>query len=286
MDFKTYLNTAWSEHAGDPQKVFEGFASHFELCQSDEQVVSLANLIVHVSGEHLGQWTKGIELIDRLEKLKPVSDPVALNRCRAILHLCKDPAYPFQQFDITEQVRILAVTSSALASQKEIQRAGDYLKYASTLASEKLNPKDPAIKSLAITGNNLACTLEEKDVRTNQEVELMKNAALMGRKYWELAGSWMEVERAEYRLAKTFLQANDNDRAGLHAQLCSKIVAENGNDPIERFFALEVLTLVAEAKNEQAQVESLIHQMEQVHSSMSADDQSWTLATLEKMKAL
>jgi hypothetical protein len=34
-------------------------------------------------------------------------------------------------------------------------------------------------------------------------------AAKTTRKYWEIAGTWLEIERAEYRLAMTYLAAGD-----------------------------------------------------------------------------
>lgn len=65
----------------------------------------------------------------------------------------------------------------------------------------------PAFRALAVTGNNLACTLEEKNHRSLQETELMILASRTARKYWELAGGWLEISRAEYRLAMNYLQA-------------------------------------------------------------------------------
>ena len=61
-------------------------------------------------------------------------------------------------------------------------------------------------RALAITGNGLACTLEEKPDRTADERALMILAAQTARHHWAIAGTWLETERAEYRLANTWLQ--------------------------------------------------------------------------------
>ena len=63
--------------------------------------------------------------------------------------------------------------------------------------------------SAAVAGNNLAATLEEKPDRDAFETEGMLTAAQGGLHHWKLAGGWMEEERAEYRLARSLLQAGD-----------------------------------------------------------------------------
>lgn len=38
-------------------------------------------------------------------------------------------------------------------------------------------------------------------------------AAQTARKFWEQAGTWLQVEKAEYRLSMTYLQAGDPGKA-------------------------------------------------------------------------
>jgi hypothetical protein len=73
-------------------------------------------------------------------------------------------------------------------------------------------------------------------------------AAETGRKYWELAGTWVEVERAEYRLAMTYMHAGQLDKALKHARLCESICNENDAAPFEKFFAAEALVKVQRAR--------------------------------------
>ncbi len=87
--------------------------------------------------------------------------------------------------------------------------ASDTLTKALALAAYGPGKDDPAATALAVTGNNLACALEEKTSRTRDEDGLMLRAAEAGRRFWEISGNWMNVERAEYRLAHTQLQLAD-----------------------------------------------------------------------------
>lgn len=286
MNFNDYLNEAWEKHQDHTEKVFNEFPQYFSLCEKDEDVLSLAHLITHVCGEHLGKWYDGIVLLETLLTEKPITDLSGFNRFKAILNLCADKNYSLAGFSDSDQARILASCASALTSHKELERAGRYLKKADLIVKEKLKDNDPAIKAMAMTGNNLACSLEEKEDKGKEEIELMKTAAHIGRVFWEKAGTWLHLERAEYRLAKTYLNANEPDVAKTHAINCLSIIEKHGDDPLELFFAHEVLALCAEALNDQNCVEKHIHQMENYFSRLNHDDQCWTRQTLDKIKAL
>ena len=101
---------------------------------------------------------------------------------------------------------------------------------------------DPAARTLAITGNNLAADLEEKSDRSDGETKLMLKAAEIGRRYWEVSGTWVEVERAEYRLAISHLKAGDPKQALVHADNCLQICRDRQSSLFEQFFAHEART--------------------------------------------
>ena len=67
-------------------------------------------------------------------------------------------------------------------------------------------------RALAVAANNLASSLEERSTRSAGERELMILAAQTARHYWGRAGGWLETERAEYRLAMSWVQAGDPAR--------------------------------------------------------------------------
>jgi hypothetical protein len=99
-------------------------------------------------------------------------------------------------------------------------------------------------RSIAITGNNLACQYEELETRSEAQVERMLEAAKLALEYWKVAGGWMQEERAEYRLAMSLLKAGNPLQAKVHADRCEAICRQNGEDAFELFYANDLLMLV------------------------------------------
>lgn len=283
MIFKDYLSKAWNLHATEPQKVLDGFKDNFKIIESDSDVLSMANIIVHVAGEHLGKWGEGLTLLKELKQNSLLRDMDSFNRSIAILNLGANPDFAFNHYKPSDQARILAITSSALASQNDLSRAAKYLTMAKEITENELEKEDPANKSLGITGWNLACALEEKENLTKEEIDLMKLSAHVSRKFWEIAGTWKEVERGEYRLANTYLKAGEPDQALIHAKNCVAIVEANNNEPIEAFFGYEVLALVEKTRKEFKGFELAKNKMTEAFDRLSEDDKSWCKATLDKL---
>jgi hypothetical protein len=248
MTFEEYLNDAWASHPTNSAELLKNFEKNFSLISTGDEITAFGHLIAHVSGEHLGEWGKGIQLLESLREHSELKDKAALNRFIAALSLGEDKNYSIDSFSDSDKVRILAMTASALASQNDIARAGIYLEQAEHICTNLQDKKDPSNRNMAIAGNNLASALEEKPSLTSEETELMVKAANIGRKFWEIAGTWREVERAEYRLAKVFLKADILDRAYNHSEKCLEIISQNGNEPLEVFFGLEAMALVEKSR--------------------------------------
>lgn len=282
MPFKEYLNNAWSVHAKDPRAVAEDFKKNLNLISTPEDVAAFSHLITHVCADHLGDWMGGLELLKKLKNNPLHKDKSSMNRYVAILELGNNPSTPIDHLTPSDQVRVLASVASALANLGGLKRAESSLKKALEIAAE-LPKDDPAQKSLAMTGNNLASTLEEKENRKAEETELMIFAATIGREFWEVAGSWKEIERAEYRLAKTYLAAQILDRAFEHAEKCLEIVSQNNNEPLEVFFGQEALALVEKARKNQLGYEEAKKNMSEAFTKLSSEDQSWCKTSLDKL---
>jgi hypothetical protein len=256
MNLDEFVSKGWQDHAGDAEGVFARFPAGVALVSEAKHLPPLASLVVHVAGEHLGKWAEGLSILDRMGRL-PVCDVAtpegkAVERSKAILHLCagdvaasraaedraraggKDPAP-------SDRIRVLAVAASALAGRDRVDEARAMLSEALALAAYGPAKSDPAARALAVTGNNLACALEEKASRTPAETGLMLQAATAGLEYWSIAGGWTETERAHYRLAMSHLKAGNPVSALTHAERCLSIVDANGADPDERKYALEAV---------------------------------------------
>jgi len=286
MDFNTYLDQAWSNHATDAAAVADAFNEGLKLVQSIADLEQLGRLAAHVYGEHLGKWSEGILFIDDLcqhplfSKDSPVGN--AFSIFRASLSLCSQPEFAVNNYSVSDQIRILTMSASALNAQGQVEKVKSYFIRALEFG-EKINSKeDPANRSLAVTGNNLASSLEEKSNRSDKETELMILAAKTARKFWEVVGTWKELERAEYRLSQSYLQAKMIELSVAHAQNCISICTKNSAPALEFFFGYEALALAEKAKANEQGYKDAIAKLNNYFDQMSSDDKSWCEMTLKK----
>jgi mannitol-specific phosphotransferase system IIBC component len=180
MNFKEYLSDAWATHPTNSKKLADEFKQYFNLMESEDDVMAMTRLIVHVCGEHLGDWTKGIELLRKLKNNATIKDQSEMNRYMAILNLGNNPNISIDHFSPSDQAIIYAGTASALAHLGGLKIADKFLNLASDLSSQ-LPKEDPANKALAMAGNNIARSLENKNERSESETKLMNLAAMIGR---------------------------------------------------------------------------------------------------------
>ena len=289
MSFDEFLTKAWNEHGTMSAEVAERLESAGNLAESGEQITKLAQLVTHVFGEHLGRWQDGIKLLKDLNKNRSSKDQsecdAAIKRSIAALEVAEGKSKSLEAFSNSDQIRILAVAASALSGQKKALKARDIFKQAVEKAQLGITKSDPANQTLAITGNNLAAGLEEQANRSADETALMIFAAKTARKYWEIAGTWLEIERAEYRLAMTYLAAGDVGVALNHARACLEISREHAADPLELFFGYEVLASVEKARKNKIGFSKAIDHMKVAFDGLSPDDRSWCAGYLRKLQA-
>ena len=256
-----FVGSCWNDHATDPTGVFGRFATGVSLVTEARHVPPFAGLVVHVAGEHLGRWQDGLDILRVIEGPPLVADSPegrALARSRAVLECCagdrkaaeksafaarSGASQPFA----SDLARILAIAAAALAGQSRTAEAAALFEDAMALASYGPTATDPTARALAVTANNLASAFEEKKDRSRAESALMVRAAEAARDWWGLAGTWLEAERAEYRLASSCRHAGDAAGALEHARRSLRIVEANGSNPYEAAFAHEQLALAHHA---------------------------------------
>ena len=107
----------------------------------------------------------------------------------------------------------------------------------------------------------------------------MIKCAQLARSFWEIAGNWINIERAEYRLSRCFFQAGELFKAQYHALKCLEIVSHNESDPLELFFAYEVLVL---SFGKESSYTSLLQDS---FSKLKKEDQDWCLEYLKRSLA-
>ncbi len=287
MDFNQYLDQAWTDHATDSQKVSENFQTGFDLLKKESEISDLGHLMTHVMGQHLGRWQEGIDWLNRLQNhplAKSPDNQSAIFRYIASLELVLGNRSKLDALSAADKIRVYALATNAVSEQGEVDRTKSFFVSALELAQLGLSKEDPANRSLAATGNNLASYLEEKESRSLSETELMILAAETGKKYWAIAGTWLQVERAEYRLSQTYLKAGELRKALEHAQNCIETSKENAAPPLELFFGYETLALVEKARQNKIGFDMAARHAEENYNQLSDSDKSWCEKSLVKLK--
>ena len=292
MAFDAFISQGWDDHAGDPAGVAQRLQTQgLALLSEEPQIVPLAHLAHHVFGEHLGRWHDGLAFLQQLVALTLCTSggaaAQALQRYRASLELCASDADSRPNLSASDRIRVTAMAAANL-SERDTPRALVLFEDALAQADATALPNtDPYARALAVTGNSVACTLEEKPGRSADERRLMILAAQTARRCWALAGGWMEVERAEYRLAMTWLQAGEVAQARQHAQACLEMVA--AQDPsapaLERFFGWEALGTVERAAGNATGLAQALLEAEAAFAALDESDRGWCQASLDKLKA-
>ncbi len=288
LNFDTFLSQAWTDHATDSAAVATRLPEGIAMMEKPEQVSALARLLVHVMGEHLGEWDRGLELLQSLRasahfSALPDNEKVLL-RSEAALLLGQGKTPP-PGLSKSDRAGALATAAAALSALGQGDRAEKLYREALELARH-FDKTDPAQRAIAVASNNLAAALEEKKDRGFRETELMLIAAHASRKHWELAGTWLEVERAEYRLTTCFLSAGKPGDAKRHAELCLEVCEANQAPAFELFLAHEALALVAKAQEKEADLREHLARAFQHFEAIPADERKWGEASLKKLQAL
>ena len=288
-DFDAFLAQAWADHAEAAPAVAQRLGDGAALVRDEAQLSRLADLAHHVYGAHLGAWRDGSAFMSQLAAL-PVcarggASGQALRRCLASLALCDRGDANLASLTPSDQVRAVAMAATNLA-EHDAQRAARMLRDALARAEHAALPgADPMHRQLAVAGNNIACALEDKPLRSADERALMILAAQTARRCWALAGSWLETERAEYRLALTWLAAGEPARARGHAQACLSIVAANDGAALERLFAWEALGRVERAAGNADGHAHALAQAREALAQVDEADRAWCADSIAQLAA-
>jgi hypothetical protein len=285
-----FLKTAWADHGDHPRDVAERLSESIGLLQAREQFAPYVRLVTHVYGEHLGQWQGAVELLNRLRTLPAsAASPdvtTTLDQAVATMRFAAGEAAALDALTPEVQVSALATAASALAARDELPAAIAALERAVQLAEAGLPTDSPATRALAVAGNNLAAVLEGKPERDARQTGAMLVAAEAGLTYWKLAGTWLEEERAEYRLARSQLQAGQARDAVASAQRCIAVCRRNGAPAFEQFFGFAVLALAQRsAGDREASDANRAEAMRQLEG-VSSEERQWCGAELAELSAM
>ncbi len=287
MSLDAFIAAAWNDHGDHPEEVADRLAGALDLLESPADVPAFARIVTHVYGEHLARWGAGIALLQSSRERCPVDGDAgvaaAITRGIAVLRYAGNLDTTLAQLSTEDRIVVLATASAALGAQREWLRAIAAYEDALELAAPGLPSGSAAPRALAIAGNNLAASLEQKSDRDPAETQGMIAAAEGGLRYWRLAGTWLEEERAEYRLARSLLQAGKPAAAVEHARRCVDICAANDAPPFERFFGHAVLAIALGRAGDGPARETARQLAMEQYALVAADERQWCEAEVDEL---
>lgn len=244
VTFAQLVEKAWEDHADAPQGVADRLSVALASIASADDIPAYARIVTHVLGEHLGEWERGIALLESLRRNPAfhaaAAAQEALRRGVATLRYASGDDTVTAALAPDDRAAVFAGAAGMFAGRGDYD--GALAAYASgvTLAAD-LPQESSVFRSLAIAGNNLAAALEGQPARSPAQTQGMVAAARGGLAFWRIAGTWLEEERAHYRLARSHLAAGDPVQAIEAGKACAQVCMANDAPAFERFFAYAVL---------------------------------------------
>ena len=279
MNFDDFMKTAWNDHADHTEQVAARLAESQHVIENASHLPRYAGLVTHVYGEHLGQWQRGVQLLQSLRGISAHDGSPdasgAITRGIAVLSYCGGDTAALTSLGIDDCTSVLATVSSAMLGQKNLPAAVTAFEAALEQARAGLATGSPAVRALAVGGNNLAAALEEKADRSAAETAGMVRAAEASLLYWQRSGTWLEQERALYRLARSLLQAGRPAEAIASAQQGLDVCARNDAPAFECFFGHAVLALALRAAGDAAGYAAARGKALASYAAVPADEQHW-----------
>lgn len=283
--FQAFIDAAWSEHTVDPEGVATRVArAGAVLATRPADVLALLRFTGHLWGEHLGRWDEGVVQLRAWAALPAWDGGPSLQdalACHvAALQWCSGRNDALRGLSSPQVVTALAYGAAAMAGRKERARAITAYRQAWDEVHDEdglhLWPHEaPVWRALAVAGNNLATELEELPSRSAAETAAMVQAAEGGLMAWRLAGTWLQEERAEYRLSCSLLKAGRPREALVAAQRCAALCQANDAPPFERFFAFAAQAQAFRAANDAPGFAASRQEALRWHGQVPADEQQW-----------
>ncbi len=287
MKFQQYIDASWAQHDKNADELLKNYDQGFNLVETEAEVLALARLIHHVATEHNFKFD---EAKVHLEKLK--AHPMAssesvmptLERNILTMNFLKDPTLNIESITDSNRAMIYIVAAASLLFQKKFAEVDRFIDHA-VAAAEDLPDTDPAHRILAMSNNNMAAELSEKTDLEDSQKKLMIRTAQNSRKFWEKAGTWLNVERSEYGLSKYYLKLDEIENSKNHADQCLQICEREKAKPLEFFFAHERLAFICKAKKDPAGFKNHLNQMKLFFERAVEEDKTWMKAPLAAIEA-
>lgn len=254
MDLATWLPQAWDQHGDRPQEVAAGLQARQGTLGGDADAAEAVRLAEHVWLSHLDDPAGLHAWLQQLPPAvvqAPASAP-SVQRTHWVLALLDGSAAP--AVDDPARWRGMQNLWSVWVARGRAADASAML--AAEVPRAAAHPDATACRALAATCNNLASDLR-LGRRGDASVDaLMLDLARASRQLWPRAGSWVQVERADYQLARCHALLGQADAALAHARACLAAIDAHAGDveasAMEFFYAHEALAWAHRAAGDAA----------------------------------
>jgi len=240
------IEQAWAVHADQPEAaaaLLRAAAARLAHAGAEPQQAWLR------AAEHvlLGHLADAAGLAALLQDL-PAEQTA---RARAAIALARAPGSEPDWQDLAPAERIRAAYNAVLA----LSRARDFAAMAALMdrCQSWAQTDAPSGRAWAALANNVAGDLRYYLAAGDAEAAaLMVEAARRARSAWQQAGGWLEVERADWQLARCAAAAGQGALALQAAQDSVRACQANEADDYEHCFAYEALGQAAVAAGDAA----------------------------------
>jgi hypothetical protein len=287
--FEAFLGQAWADHADHSAAVAERLRTRTPAPQSAAQLEALSRLVVHLCGEHLGAFEDGRWRLAALAG-HPLADAGVQSALRvgvASLTLAETGDANRDGFTLEELIRSQAGAAAISLGRQRTDRAMSLLRGARARVAALADAPAAVHRSLAVACNNMAWELHDRgSTRNAGDSAAMLDIAAASRMHWARAGTWLEVERADYALALCHLSAGLPDPALHFATQCLRACTQNAAPPYEHFFAQEALAKVWHARGDKAERAHHLTAAEAAFAQLTGDEQGACRQALAALQAL
>lgn len=281
---------AWADHADAPDAVAHCLQTATPAPTTPAQVGALARLVVHLLGEHLGRFEDGRWRLAALEGHPLARDPAARSELRvgrAALNLAEGLAAPMADLTSAEAVRAQSSAAAICVGRGQSDRALALIAAARQRLADMPEVTAADHRPLAVACNNMAWELHDRGAaRSTAETAAMLDIAAASRAHWSQAGTWLEVERADYGLALANLSAGRLDEALRDAARCVAACIAHDAPPFEHFFGHEALARVQHARGDNVARDHHVAAARAAFDRLGADDQGACRGALDALYSL
>lgn len=287
--FDSFMARAWADHATRSDAVARRLRMRTPPPQTPGQVAQLVRIVVHLLGEHLGRFDDARWRLEALRTHGLADDSVqsALRVAAATLDIGQERASALDGLDAAQALRAEAAAASLCLGRGQVERALQLIASAGARLAALPNATPQDHRPLAIACNNMTWELNELGARrSTEQTEAMLRLASASREHWARAGTWLEIERADYGLAITHLSAGLHDEAWRHAAQCLAVCLHHKAPPYEMFYAHEAMARVHQARRESAELAHHAQLLQAAFESLSRADQLANRGMLDAVLAL